>query len=133
MSDLCDGLKPGGYLLVNSTSSLEELGLGEFVATLRLDRRLSMPASEIAREHIGLPMPDAALVGGFAALSGCVSLDAVASSIRERFPGQTGDGDVATAEAGFRYVEAEVREIARREHAERPAVLERVQGMRGAA
>ncbi len=57
----------------------------------------------------------------------------VVSSIRERFPGQTGDGDVAAAEAGFRYVEAEVREIARSEHDERPAVLGRVHGMRGAA
>jgi pyruvate ferredoxin oxidoreductase gamma subunit len=133
LSDLCDGLQPGGYLLVNSTRSVDELGLGEFVATLRPDRRLSIPASEIGREHIGLPMPDAALVGGFAALSGCVSLEAVAASIRERFPGQAGDGDVAAAEAGFRYVQAEVRGLARWRHVERPVAIGRVNGVRGAA
>ncbi len=133
LADLCDGLEPDGYLLVNSTRTIEELGLDEEVATLRPDRRLSMPAGEIAREHLGLPIADAALVGGFAALSGCVSLESVASSIRERFPGETGEADVAAAEAGFRYVEREVRDIARANGSGRPAVLGRVNGIRGAA
>ncbi len=113
LADLWEGLEPDGYLLVDSTRTIEELGLDEVVATLRPDRRLSMPAREIAREHLGLPIADAALVGGFAALSGCVSLESVASSIRERFPGETGEADVAAAEAGFRYVEREARDIAR--------------------
>jgi pyruvate ferredoxin oxidoreductase gamma subunit len=133
LADLCDGLKPDGYLLVNSARTIEELGLDEVVTALRPDRRLSMPASEIAREYLGLPIADAALVGGFAALSGCVSLESVASSIRERFPGQTGDGDVAAAEAGFHYVESEVRGLARIHGPGLPASVGRASGVRGAA
>jgi pyruvate ferredoxin oxidoreductase gamma subunit len=133
LSDLYDGLGPEGYLLVNSTRSLEELGLDEVVATLRPDRRLSIPASEIAFEHIGLPLVDAVLVGGFAALSGCVSLASVANSIRERFPGEIGDGDVAAAEAGFNYVQSEIRGLARVDRHARPAAAGRVTGERGAA
>jgi pyruvate ferredoxin oxidoreductase gamma subunit len=133
LADLCEGLESDGYLLVDSTRTIEELGLDEVVSTLRADRRLAMPASEIAREHLGLPISDAALVGGFAALSGCVSLESVASSIRERFPGETGEADVAAAEAGFRYVEQEVRDIASANGAGRPAVLGRVNGIKGAA
>jgi pyruvate ferredoxin oxidoreductase gamma subunit len=133
LSDLCDGLKPDGYLLVNSTRSLDELGFDEVAAILRPDRRLSIPASEIAREHIGQPLIDAVLVGGIAALSGCVSLASVANSIRERFSGETGDGDVAAAEAGFNYVQSEIRGLGRVNPHTRPAAVGRVVGNRGAA
>ncbi len=102
-------------------------------SNLRPDRRLSIPASEIAREHIGLPLTDAVLVGGFAALSRCVSLASVANSIRERFPGETGDGDVAAAEAGFNYVQSEIRGLGRVDPHARPAAVGRVDGERGAA
>ena len=53
----------------------------------RRERLLTVPATELAREHLGRPLPNAALLGGFAALSGLVSLDSVAAAIRERFPG----------------------------------------------
>ena len=101
-------LEPTGYLLINSTKSIEELGLGELVATLHPDRRLTIPATELARQYLGVPLPDSALVGGFAALTGAVSLASVTSSIRERFAGQAGDDDVAAAEAGFEYVERKI-------------------------
>ena len=65
--------------------------------------------------------------------AGACRWTSVANSIRERFPGQTGDGDVAAAEAGFRYVQAEVREIARVDRHARPAAAVRVHGERGAA
>ena len=57
-----------------------------------------MPATELAREHLGRPLPNAVLLGGFAALSGLISLDAVRAAIRERFPGALGEGNVAAAE-----------------------------------
>ena len=72
-----------------------------------------MPATELAREHLGRPLPNAALLGGFAALTGLVSLDVASSAaIRERFPGATGDGNVAAAAAAYDHV---------RERAEEPA------------
>ena len=54
-----------------------------------------MPATELAREHLGRPLPNAALLGGFAALTGLVSLESVAAAIRRTFPGKLGDGNVA--------------------------------------
>jgi Pyruvate/2-oxoacid:ferredoxin oxidoreductase gamma subunit len=44
-----------------------------------------VPASEIALKHLGRPLPNAALLGGFAALSGLVTLDAVVHAIRHTF------------------------------------------------
>ena len=80
--DLLKWLGPGGYALINSRRSLEELGFGELAAKLRAERRLTIPAVDVAREQLGRPLPNAALLGGFAALCGAVSLASVESAIR---------------------------------------------------
>jgi pyruvate ferredoxin oxidoreductase gamma subunit len=103
-------LGPKGYLLINSRKRIEDLDLGLLAAGLRRERRLSVPAADLA-EELGLRRPDTALVGGFAALSGIVSLASVASSIRERFHGTTADAHVAAAEAGFERVVRELHEL----------------------
>jgi pyruvate ferredoxin oxidoreductase gamma subunit len=103
------GLAPARYLLVNSTESLDELGLTELAVGLPADRQLTIPATELAQEHLSAPLPDTALVGGFVALSGVVSLTSVIDSIRERFRGRRMEQEVAVAEAAYGYVERELR------------------------
>ena len=71
--DLFGGLRPDGFILINSAKSFDELGLAEFVAPFRHERLLTVPAGDLAREHTGRPVPNAALLGGFAALSGLIS------------------------------------------------------------
>ncbi len=83
--DLFAGLGPDGYLLVNSTRTLDELGLGSLSARFRPERMLTVPATEVARRQIGRPLPNAALLGSFAALTAEVSISAVAAAVRERF------------------------------------------------
>jgi pyruvate ferredoxin oxidoreductase gamma subunit len=111
--DLFGGLDPDGFILINSTRGFDELGLGEFAARFRAERLLTVPATDIAREHLGRPLPNAVLLGGFAALAGIVSLASVGAAIRERFAGPIGDRNVAAAEAAFEYVEGRMREPAR--------------------
>lgn len=106
--DLFGGLRPDGYLLVNSSRTLAELGLGELAERFRPERLLSTPATELARHHLGRPLPNAALLGGFAALTGALRLGSVTTAIRERFHGAAGDGNVAAAEACFEHVEREL-------------------------
>lgn len=106
--DLFAGLDPDGYILINTGRSFGELGMGEFVKGFRGERLLTVPATEIAREHLGRPLPNAVLLGGFAGLSGLVSIESVAGAIRERFPGTLGDRNVAGAEAAFEYVRREI-------------------------
>ena len=110
--DVFSGLSADGYLLINTTRSFEELGLGELAADLRPERLLTVPAAEFAREHVGRPMPNAALLGGFAALSGLITIDSVAAAIRERFPASVGEGNVAAAQAAYEFVLEEMRELA---------------------
>jgi pyruvate ferredoxin oxidoreductase gamma subunit len=110
--DVFGGVDPGAYILINSGRSFGELGLGDFAEGFRRERLLTVPASEIARELLGRPLPGAPLLGGFAALSGLISIDSVAAAIRERFAGAVADGNVAAAERAFETVRAEMEELA---------------------
>lgn len=109
--DLFAGSKPGGYVLINSGRSVEELGLAELAASFEEGRLLTVPATAIAREHLGRPLPNAALLGGFAALTGQLGLDSVVAAIRERFPGSAGEGNAAAARACFEQVRGQREEV----------------------
>jgi pyruvate ferredoxin oxidoreductase gamma subunit len=110
--DVFAGLKPDGYLLVNTARSFTELGLGEFVAGLRADRLLTVPASDLARTHTGRPVANAALLAGFAALSGLLSLASVELAIREKLPARVAEGNVLAARDAHAWVVDEMRELA---------------------
>ena len=107
--DLFNGLASDGFILINSTRSADELGIGEFVRGFGQDRLCTVPASEFALKHTGRPMPNAALLGGFAAITALLRLDSVAKAIREKFPGKVGEANVAAAEAAYAHVMKERR------------------------
>jgi pyruvate ferredoxin oxidoreductase gamma subunit len=110
--NMFDGLFEDGYMLINSARSFDQLGLSEFVARLHRDRMLVVPATELALQHLHRPLPNAVLLGGFAAISGRISLDSVVAAIRERFSGKVADGNVEGARSAFEFVQAEMRELA---------------------
>jgi pyruvate ferredoxin oxidoreductase gamma subunit len=98
--DVFGGLGDEGYLLVNSSRTMDDLGIAEVADRLGPGRALTVPATALAREHLGRPLPNAALVAGIAALTGSVSVDSVLLAIRERFgESAIGDGNVAAGEA----------------------------------
>jgi pyruvate ferredoxin oxidoreductase gamma subunit len=99
--DVFGGLKPGGFVLINTSRSFAELRLEELLARCSPERLKTVPATELARKHLGRPLPNAALLGGFAALTGVVSIDSVAVAIRERFAGEVGERNAAAATAAF--------------------------------
>jgi pyruvate ferredoxin oxidoreductase gamma subunit len=101
---LFNGLAPDGYVLVNTSRSIVDLGLGD-LAEQRAPRRVqAAPATELARRHLGRPLPNAALLGALAAQTGVVSLPALERAIAERFPGPVAAGNVAAARAAFAHV-----------------------------
>jgi pyruvate ferredoxin oxidoreductase gamma subunit len=102
-----DGLHPDGSVLVNSTKDFTGLGLGDV-------RGFTVPATALALELVGRPVPNAALLGGFSAVSGLVSLESVSAAIRERFAGAIAEANVAAAARAFEIVRAEMEE---RQHA----------------
>ena len=111
--DLFAGLSPDGYVLVNTSRTFEVLGLGDLVRRFHSDRLLSCPATELALEQLGRPLPNAALLGGFAALTGEITLDAIGTAARQRYPGTLGEQNVAAATAAYELVSSSRAELAR--------------------
>lgn len=110
--DVFQGLQPDGYVLINSRRSFHDLGLADIEQRYRRERLVTLPASEIALRNVGRPLPNAVLLGGFAALSGLVSLDAVEHAIRAKFAGKVADNNVAAAAEAFAFIRREVQELA---------------------
>jgi len=105
--DVFGGLAPEGYILINTTRSFDALGLGDFVRGFRAERLCTVPATDLAMRHIGRPVPNAALLGGFAALSGRISLESVQAAIGDKFSGKVAAGNVAAAAEAHAHVRRE--------------------------
>jgi pyruvate ferredoxin oxidoreductase gamma subunit len=97
--DVFGGLAPGGTVVLNSSRTAAALGVAGVGA-----RIVTVPASELARAHLGRPLPGPALLGAFAALTGAVTLDSVLAAIRRRFAGAAGEGNAAAADAAHAFV-----------------------------
>ena len=90
-------------MLINTTRSPEALGLGDLEANV-----LTVPGTDLARRHLGRPLPNAALLGAFAAQTGAVALDAVRAAIAEKFSGEVAERNAAAATAAHDHVLAHV-------------------------
>ncbi len=95
------GLDTNGFILINSTRSFEELGLTDFIAKFPPHHVCTVGATELAMKHVKRPLPNAALLGGFAAISGQLHMASVAQAIMEKFPGTVGEANVAAATEAF--------------------------------
>jgi pyruvate ferredoxin oxidoreductase gamma subunit len=109
--DVFGGLKPEGFVLINSSRPFAELGLEDLLERHAADRLTTVPGTEFAREYLGRPLPNAALLGGLAALTRTVSIESVTAAIRERFPGRTGEQNAAAARAIFARVRGPVARL----------------------
>lgn len=111
--DVFGGLGKDGYILINTSRSFEELGLEEFAEGFRAERLCTVPATELALQHVGRPVPNAALLGGFAAITSQISLESVNAAIREKFPSKVAEGNVAAATEAHAFVTQQMREAVR--------------------
>jgi pyruvate ferredoxin oxidoreductase gamma subunit len=110
--DVFAGMKPDGYLLINTNKSFDQLGLADFVRNRQREHLCALPATEIALRHVGRPVPNVPLLGGFAALSGLIKLDSVVKAINDKFSGKVAAGNVAAATEAFDLVRRKMEEMA---------------------
>ena len=121
--DLFSGLSADGFVLINTTRTFDELGLGTLLEHFRHDRLRTVPAAEMAERHTGRSVPNAVLLGGFAALTAEVSIDSVAKAIRHRFGTESSvaDDNVAAAGEAYAYIHREMTDGAGRVMLSAPA------------
>lgn len=103
-ADVFAGLHDTGYVLINSSSDVASLGLGEYLGARDASRVVTVPATRIAMRHLGRPLPNLVLLGGFAALTGEVALADVEAAAGEKFSGKVLEGNRAAAREAYETV-----------------------------
>jgi pyruvate ferredoxin oxidoreductase gamma subunit len=99
--DVFAGLAEDGYAVINSVRTPAGLGLDHVLHRLGPERVRCVPATDLARTHLGRPLPNVCLLGAFAALTGRVGRTSLEQAVRERFPGALAAGNVAALGAAF--------------------------------
>jgi len=96
--DVLRGLKNNGLAIINTEKKPNEL-------TLQTKAKvITVPATKIATEVIGRPIPNTTLMGAFAAATGIIKLESIERCIKERFPGELGEKNAKAAQAAYDYV-----------------------------
>jgi len=113
--DVFAGLKRDGYILINTNRSFDELGLTDLFKDWRCDRLRTVSATDLSRKHLGRPMPNMPLLGGFAAITRIIMLESVVKAIANKFSGKVADANIAAATEAFNIATAESQEA--RDHA----------------
>ena len=103
--EVFQGLRPDGYVLINTGKQPAELGLGELVARMPKGHLRTVAATDLALKHVGKPVPSAALLGGFAALTRVVRLSSIEQAIRDRFATAIAEANVLAARAAYSAME----------------------------
>jgi pyruvate ferredoxin oxidoreductase gamma subunit len=99
--DLFNGVPKRGFILINSTRGLDEIGLGGFARGVQQYRLATIPATELALKHVGRKVPNVPLLGGFAAITGMLKLESIIAAIRQKFPAAIAEKNVAAATEAF--------------------------------
>jgi pyruvate ferredoxin oxidoreductase gamma subunit len=99
--DVFQGMNGAGWLLVNTNRTFADLRIESVSARLPRGQAVTVPASEIAMKHIGRPLPNAALLGAFAALGGQVHIESVEKAIGQAFSGRIAEANVRAAREAY--------------------------------
>ncbi len=97
--DVFAGLRDDGYVLINTTKTLAELGIEEATKKLPAGHVATVAATELAMKHLKRPTPNTVLLGAFTAMSDTVQIDSVCAAIMKKFPGKVGEMNVEAARA----------------------------------
>ena len=99
--DVFDGANREGYLLINSSKTVEELGIEKITSRYPEDHVVILPATKLAVKYIKLPKPNTVLLGAFAALTHMVEIQALENAIRGRFPEKIAEPNIIATQAGY--------------------------------
>ena len=98
------GLTENAYVLLNSSQSPDDLGLEDLVNRLPKGHVITLPATKFALARIGRPLPGAAMLAGFAALTGKLKLESVQQAFQTRYKGKVAQANADVAADAYSFV-----------------------------
>ncbi len=97
--DVFSGLRDDGFVLINSRKSVAELGIGDAVARLPEHHVVTVPATELAMQHLKRSTPNTVLLGALTGLNPFLKLESVFKAIEDKFSGKVAEMNIAAAQA----------------------------------
>ena len=95
--DVFAGLREGGFVLVNSNGTPADIGLGELEKQFPRGHVLTVPATDLALKYIGRPLPGAAMLAGFAAMTGMLKLESINAAYASKYAGKVAQANASVA------------------------------------
>jgi pyruvate ferredoxin oxidoreductase gamma subunit len=100
--DVFAGLSQGGFVLINAKEDLDSLGV---TSEMRSENKvLIVPATEIAIQYVGRPVPNAVLLGAFSAFTRAVTIDSVVDAIGHKFKSKVAEANATAARVAYEMV-----------------------------
>ncbi|KUG21059.1 pyruvate:ferredoxin oxidoreductase, gamma subunit [hydrocarbon metagenome] len=93
-----DGMKEGGIAIINTEKPPSDIEAPAGVKVITID------ATSLALEVLGVPITNTTLMGAFAAATGEIRMDALEKALRERFRADLADKNVTAARRAFEMV-----------------------------
>jgi pyruvate ferredoxin oxidoreductase gamma subunit len=107
--ELFKGLTPNGYVVLNSSKPLSSLPIQGVVNGMLPGHIIELPATQIAREHIGRPLPNAAMLAALVALTDVLKLSSICDAISKKWPPAIAEKNHKAATAAYDYVKAAIK------------------------
>ncbi len=102
---LLSGLTPGGLVLINSSKPREALHLDALLTHVDAGAVVILDATGIGTKHIGRPIPNSALLGGFAALTGQFRLTSLNAAFTQKFNATIARMNIGAAREAFEWIQ----------------------------
>lgn len=95
--DVTAGLKDDGWLIINTTKPLADLGI-----TLKPKQKaLLIDGTSIALEHLGKAITNTVMLGAFVKATGIVKLESLEKALAEQFPAPIAEKNVLVINESF--------------------------------
>lgn len=105
-----NGVSHEALIIINSSKPWEDLGLDSELGRAPA-RHFTVPATEYAMQFIGKPLPNAALLGAYAAATGQIKLESLLKAIDDRFPAKIAEANKSAATAAHDFVVNHLAEV----------------------
>ena len=100
------GLKDTGALIINTKESPEYFINKKLNTNAKI---MTVDATKIAMDIMGVPIVNTVLLGAFAAATGEVAVTSIQEAVKERFPGKVGENNAQAIQNAYDFVKKEMK------------------------
>ena len=99
--DVASGIKDDGIIIINTTEAPESLKLNTKARVMTVD------ATKVAMDIIGVPIVNTVLLGAFAGATGEINVESIQHAIKARFPGRVGAKNANAIQKAYKLIRGE--------------------------